>query len=304
MPQANSTFSMPRATSPRASASTLPCSRRHDARRDRRDARRAAARAGRASRRGCSSGDAPQSRWASTATSTTSSTSAADRAGRPRAVWTPRAGSYTGPMRLEDPGDALPSIQCPIVCTRDSPVVRGRRTALLTLASSRRGYCRAVPRATVDGLSIAYDVIGDGRPWVITPGGRFSKDDPGIRELAQALAEHGNRVLIWDRPNCGESDVCFAGSSESQMQADTLAGLLDPPRHDAGDHRRRLGRRPGVAADRSPPPRRRRRARDVVDQRGRVRPDAARDALLRRQPARRLDRRAWTRLPTCPSGAR
>jgi len=81
-------------------------------------------------------------------------------------------------------------------------------------------------RATVDGLSISYEIIGEGRPWVITPGGRFSKDYPGVRELAQGLASEGNRVLIWDRPNCGESDVCFTGSSESAMQADTLAGLL------------------------------------------------------------------------------
>ena len=33
-------------------------------------------------------------------------------------------------------------------------------------------------------------------------------------------------MLIWDRPNCGASDVCFEGSSESAMQADALAGLL------------------------------------------------------------------------------
>ncbi|HZP28193.1 MAG TPA: alpha/beta hydrolase [Acidimicrobiia bacterium] len=81
-------------------------------------------------------------------------------------------------------------------------------------------------RATVDGVSIAYEVIGEGRPWAITPGGRFSKDYPGVRELAEALAAEGNRVLVWDRPNCGESDVCFTGPSESAMQADTLAALL------------------------------------------------------------------------------
>ena len=80
--------------------------------------------------------------------------------------------------------------------------------------------------AQVDGLSIAYEVVGEGRPWVVTPGGRFSKDTPGVRELAAELASHGNRVLIWDRPNTGESDVCFAGESESAMQADVLAGLL------------------------------------------------------------------------------
>jgi len=80
--------------------------------------------------------------------------------------------------------------------------------------------------ATVQGLSISYEVIGEGRPWSITPGGRFSKDSPGVRELAEALAERGSRVLIWDRPNCGASDVCFTGDSESAMQADVLADLL------------------------------------------------------------------------------
>jgi len=84
-----------------------------------------------------------------------------------------------------------------------------------------------MPVASVDGLSIAYEIIGSaGQPWVITPGGRFSKDYGGVREFAQALAARGKRVLIWDRPNCGASDVCFTGSSESVMQSDTLAGLL------------------------------------------------------------------------------
>ncbi len=80
--------------------------------------------------------------------------------------------------------------------------------------------------ASVDGVSLAYELIGDGRPWVITPGGRYSMDSPGVRGLAEALAAEGNRVLIWDRPNCGASDVCFTGPSESAMQADALAGLL------------------------------------------------------------------------------
>ena len=76
-------------------------------------------------------------------------------------------------------------------------------------------------------LSLAYELIGDAGPaWTITPGGRFTKESPGVRELAMALAAAGNRVLIWDRPNCGESDVCFEGSSESAMQADALAALL------------------------------------------------------------------------------
>jgi pimeloyl-ACP methyl ester carboxylesterase len=84
----------------------------------------------------------------------------------------------------------------------------------------------------VDGLesvelSISYEVIGDsGRTWAITPGGRFSKDYPGVRELAVALADLGNRALIYDRPNTGESDVCLVGSTESAMQADVLAALV------------------------------------------------------------------------------
>ncbi len=80
--------------------------------------------------------------------------------------------------------------------------------------------------AEIDGTMISYEIVGEGAPWVLTPGGRFSKDVPGIRELAQELAEHGNQVLIWDRPNTGASDVCFTGPSESVMQADRLAGLL------------------------------------------------------------------------------
>jgi pimeloyl-ACP methyl ester carboxylesterase len=84
-----------------------------------------------------------------------------------------------------------------------------------------------VPTAEIDGTRIVYDVVGDdGQAWVLTPGGRFDRDTPGLRELAAQLAGHGGRVLIWDRPNTGASDVCFTGHSESEMQADHLAGLL------------------------------------------------------------------------------
>jgi pimeloyl-ACP methyl ester carboxylesterase len=85
-----------------------------------------------------------------------------------------------------------------------------------------------VEGATFGRLTIAYELVGDdgGQPWVLTPGGRFPKDTPGLRELAGELAAAGNRVVIWDRPNTGASDVCFTGESESAMQADALAGLL------------------------------------------------------------------------------
>ena len=84
-----------------------------------------------------------------------------------------------------------------------------------------------MPKIDVDGIGVAYELIGDGKKAaVITPGGRFSKDTPGVRELALKLAEGGLRVLIWDRPNCGESDLAFRGKSESIQNADTLAGLV------------------------------------------------------------------------------
>ncbi|HZS21338.1 MAG TPA: alpha/beta hydrolase [Pseudonocardiaceae bacterium] len=60
----------------------------------------------------------------------------------------------------------------------------------------------------------------------MTPGGRFSKNVPGLRPLADALVDGGYRVLLWDRPNCGASDVQFYGQSESHMRAETLHGLL------------------------------------------------------------------------------
>lgn len=81
--------------------------------------------------------------------------------------------------------------------------------------------------AEIDGLEIAYEVIGDGdESWAINPGGRFSKDYQGVREMAEALARDGRRVLIWDRPNCGASSVSFVGPSETELHADVLADLL------------------------------------------------------------------------------
>jgi pimeloyl-ACP methyl ester carboxylesterase len=61
---------------------------------------------------------------------------------------------------------------------------------------------------------------------VLTPGGRFSKEIPDLRPLAQALVDGGYRVLLWDRPNCGASDAQFYGQSESHMRAETLHSLL------------------------------------------------------------------------------
>jgi pimeloyl-ACP methyl ester carboxylesterase len=80
----------------------------------------------------------------------------------------------------------------------------------------------------VNGGIVVYEFVGpeDGEVVVVTPGGRFSKDFGGVHELAYALADGGKRVLLWDRPNCGRSDVQLYGRSESHMRADTLGLML------------------------------------------------------------------------------
>ena len=57
-----------------------------------------------------------------------------------------------------------------------------------------------MPVAELDGIEIAYELVGEGQPWVLTPGGRFTKEVGGLPEMAQALADHGRQVLTWDRP--------------------------------------------------------------------------------------------------------
>lgn len=79
----------------------------------------------------------------------------------------------------------------------------------------------------INGGNVVYEILGkSGDLIALTPGGRFSKEIPGLRPLAEALADGGYRVLLWDRPNCGESDVQFYGQSESHMRAETLHALV------------------------------------------------------------------------------
>ena len=79
----------------------------------------------------------------------------------------------------------------------------------------------------VNGGNVVYEILGkSGDLIALTPGGRFSKEIPGLRPLADALVDGGYRVLLWDRPNCGASDVQFYGQSESHMRAETLHALL------------------------------------------------------------------------------
>lgn len=84
-------------------------------------------------------------------------------------------------------------------------------------------------RIAVSGIEIDHEFLGqEGAPVVaITPGGRYPRDTPGVPQLGDAIAKGGYRVLLWDRPNCGASDISFEGESESALHADTLAGLVE-----------------------------------------------------------------------------
>jgi 2-hydroxy-6-oxonona-2,4-dienedioate hydrolase len=79
----------------------------------------------------------------------------------------------------------------------------------------------------INGGNVVYEILGDTGGFIaLTPGGRYSKNVPGLRPLAEELVNGGYRVLLWDRPNCGKSDVQFYGRSESHMRAETLHALI------------------------------------------------------------------------------
>src|SRR3984885_7255185 len=79
----------------------------------------------------------------------------------------------------------------------------------------------------INGGNVVYEILGETGDFIaLTPGGRYSKDVPGLRPLAEELVRGGYRVLLWDRPNCGKSDVQFYGQSESHMRAETLMHLI------------------------------------------------------------------------------
>jgi pimeloyl-ACP methyl ester carboxylesterase len=83
-----------------------------------------------------------------------------------------------------------------------------------------------MPLAKVRGVNINYKVLGNGGPWVaLSPGGR--RDISGIELLAGKVAETGYRVAVFDRRNCGASDVVIDGQdSEYEIWADDVHELL------------------------------------------------------------------------------
>src|SRR5215469_7861084 len=83
-----------------------------------------------------------------------------------------------------------------------------------------------MPVASVRGVEINYQVLGERGPWVaLQPGGRRGLD--GVKSLGHKIAEAGYRVLVYDRRNCGASGVSFdGGNSENEVWAADLHELL------------------------------------------------------------------------------
>lgn len=83
-----------------------------------------------------------------------------------------------------------------------------------------------MPFANVRGVNVNYKVLGNRGPWVaLSPGGR--RDLTVVEPLAQRVAEAGHRVVIFDRRNCGASEVVIDGEdSEYEIWADDVHELL------------------------------------------------------------------------------
>jgi pimeloyl-ACP methyl ester carboxylesterase len=83
-----------------------------------------------------------------------------------------------------------------------------------------------MPIASVRGVEINFQVLGERGPWVaLQPGGRRGLE--GVEPLGRKIAEAGNRVLVYDRRNCGASGLSFdGGDSENEVWAADLHDLL------------------------------------------------------------------------------
>ena len=79
--------------------------------------------------------------------------------------------------------------------------------------------------AQIRGVDINYEILGERGPFVaLQPGGRRAGSP--LRSLAAKIAEAGNRVVIYDRRNCGASSIAIEGDSENEEWAEDLHELL------------------------------------------------------------------------------
>jgi pimeloyl-ACP methyl ester carboxylesterase len=76
----------------------------------------------------------------------------------------------------------------------------------------------------VNGFEMRFEIHGEGIPIVYTPGG-FWPLERG-RVVADRLKALGYKVLLWDRPNTGESGLAFQGDNLLKIWANKLHDLL------------------------------------------------------------------------------
>ena len=72
----------------------------------------------------------------------------------------------------------------------------------------------------VNGGNVVYEILGTtGDLIVLTPGGRFSKEIPGLRPLADALVDGGYRVLLagMDKLTTSVGEFLRAGEPVGEM---------------------------------------------------------------------------------------
>jgi len=82
-----------------------------------------------------------------------------------------------------------------------------------------------MPVAKLRGVELNYEIVGDGGPLIaLQPGGR--RAGSSLKSLAARIAGAGNRVLLYDRRNCGASSVAIEGASENEEWAEDLHELL------------------------------------------------------------------------------
>jgi pimeloyl-ACP methyl ester carboxylesterase len=82
-----------------------------------------------------------------------------------------------------------------------------------------------MPVVNIRGVAINYEMLGDRGPFLaLQPGGR--RGLVGVKSLGAKLAEAGNRVVVYDRRNCGASGTAIEGESENDVWAEDLHELL------------------------------------------------------------------------------
>ena len=82
-----------------------------------------------------------------------------------------------------------------------------------------------MPFATIRGVEINYEILGERGPFVaLQPGGR--RAGSSLRSLAGKIAEAGHRVVIYDRRNTGGSGIAIEGECENEEWAEDLFHLL------------------------------------------------------------------------------